>query len=78
MISQSERKEFFENLSEDILTIEEVSVWLKVKESFLRALIYQHRIPFFKLGRLVRFRKRDLEKWMASSSGNDSQTGGQE
>jgi len=70
---------FFENQdrAHEILTIEDVGAWLKVKESFLRALIYQRRIPFFKVGRLIRFRRSDLEHWIAEGSLKDPLIGGQ-
>jgi excisionase family DNA binding protein len=48
---------------EQLLSIKEVSTRLKVKESTLRAWVFQKRIPFVRLGRLVRFRESDLEDW---------------
>lgn len=69
---------FFENKTtlSELLTINELIALLKVKESFIRALIYQRRIPYIKVGRLVRFKGNVIERWLLQCSTKDSPTGG--
>lgn len=49
---------------EELLSIRDVSELLKIKESTLRAWVFQRRIPVVRLGRLVRFRLSELTKWL--------------
>lgn len=48
------------------LDIKDISELLKVKESTLRAWVFQKRIPTVRVGALVRFRLSDIEKWIKS------------
>jgi len=51
---------------EKLLTVDELAQVLLVKKST----IYQWRhlglIPYIKVGRLVRFREKDIQKWLSS------------
>ncbi len=47
-----------------LMTIEEASVFLNLKVSKLRAMVFRKEIPFIKIGRLVRFHAQDLETWL--------------
>ena len=49
-------KEFF--------TIDEVSEYLGIKKSSLYAKVERKEIPYYKVGRLVRFKKSDIDPWM--------------
>jgi excisionase family DNA binding protein len=49
---------------ENLLNIKDVSNKLKVKESTLRAWVFQKRIPCIRIGRLVRFKEAELESWI--------------
>ena len=60
---------------EDLISIHEVSDKLKVKESTLRAWVFQRRIPCVRVGRLVRFRLTDLEKWLNQANRRQSGNG---
>jgi excisionase family DNA binding protein len=44
--------------------IDQAAKFLNVKVSRLRTAILRNEIPYFKVGRLVRFHKHDLEKWI--------------
>lgn len=50
--------------SSDNLDIDQAAKFLNVKVSRLRTAILRKEIPFFKVGRLVRFHKDDLETWI--------------
>lgn len=54
------------NTETSLLTIKEASDFLNVKISRLRTAILTREIPFLKVGRLVRFDKKDLIKWIDS------------
>lgn len=53
-----------------LLTIKEAALFLNVKESRIRTEIFRRKIPYVKIGALVRFRKIDLEKWIESNIKN--------
>lgn len=52
----------------DILTLDEVSTYLKAGKRTVYRLAQEGRIPAFKLGGTWRFRRSELERWMAESS----------
>lgn len=52
------------NKKSELMTIEETSVFLNLKISRLRSLVFKSEIPFIKIGRLVRFRAQDLHEWL--------------
>ena len=48
------------------LTLDELSVILKIKPKTLRQWVYQGRIPNLKINGLLRFERRDIEAWLLS------------
>jgi len=48
----------------DILTIEELSVYLKISKSTLYKLVREDKIPSHKVGRHWRFRKETIDRWL--------------
>lgn len=52
----------------DLMNVEEASAYLNLSVAKIRADIFYKRIPHFKLGRLIRFRKNELLKWLESNS----------
>jgi excisionase family DNA binding protein len=48
----------------DLLDINQAATFLNVKVSRLRTAILRREIPFLKIGRLLRFHKKDLEGWI--------------
>ena len=51
---------------EPILTAKEVAQYLKLSKAKIYYLIQRKQIPHIKLGRNVRIRQSDLEKWLES------------
>ncbi len=49
-----------------LLTTSEVCRFLKVKESYVRDLRYQQRIPYIKIGHLVRYDPEQIVQWIRS------------
>ena len=58
-----------ENLDEsvEILTINEAAKFLNMKVSNLRSAIFKRKIPYLKIGALIRFKKSDLVEWLEKS-----------
>jgi excisionase family DNA binding protein len=52
-------------MSKEILTAEDVAELLAVKPKTVRQWVYQKRIPYFHLGRLLRFRLAAILEWAA-------------
>ena len=48
----------------DILTIEELSIYLKIPKSTLYKLVREGKIPSQKVGRHWRFRKETIDRWL--------------
>lgn len=53
-------------MTEPLLTIEELAAELSLAKATLREWCWTKRIPFVKLGRAVRFRRADIEAWLAA------------
>jgi excisionase family DNA binding protein len=49
---------------EQLLDIKEVAAYLRVKESTVYTWAQEGSIPAFRLGRLWRFRRADLDAWL--------------
>ena len=58
----------------DVLTIEELSAYLKIPKSTLYKLVREGKIPSQKIGRHWRFRKAAIDFWLEETrtSGPDS------
>lgn len=53
-------------MTKEFLDIHELSEYLGIKKSTLYSKVESGEIPHFKVGRLIRFRKSEVEKWMES------------
>jgi excisionase family DNA binding protein len=49
---------------ETLLDISELSGFTKIKIATLRKYVVERRVPFVKVGRLVRFRPAEIENWL--------------
>ena len=54
----------------DVLTIEDLSGYLKISKSTLYKLVREGVIPCQKIGRHWRFRKKAIDRWLEDSSRN--------
>ncbi len=50
--------------SGDLLTVEQAADYLNITDHFARRLIRDRRIPFLKVGRLVRLRRSDIDDYL--------------
>jgi excisionase family DNA binding protein len=48
----------------DVLTIEELAIYLKIPKSTFYKLAREGKIPSKKIGRHWRFQKRSIERWL--------------
>ncbi len=48
----------------DVLTIEELSIYLKISKSTLYKLVREGKVPSQKVGRHWRFRKKAIDRWL--------------
>ncbi len=53
-----------ENKSDNVLTIEELSIYLKIPKSTLYKLVREGKIPAQKVGRHLRFLRESIDEWM--------------
>lgn len=54
--------------NQEILTIDELSKYLKIPKSTVYKLCQESRIPGQKVGRHWRFRKEVIDRWLESGS----------
>ena len=48
----------------EYLKIEDISAYLNIKSKTLYAMVESGDIPHYKIGRLIRFKKEDVDLWM--------------
>jgi excisionase family DNA binding protein len=46
------------------MSTDQVCRWLQIKSDYLYHLVADDKIPYVKLGRLLRFRRSELEQWI--------------
>lgn len=54
---------------DDVLTIDELSVYLKIAKSTLYKLAQERKLPRQKIGKHWRYRKASIDRWLASPPG---------
>lgn len=62
----------------DVLTIEELSAYLKIPRSTLYKLVRGGMIPSQKVGRHWRFRKETIDRWLDETRAEEPKTKGEE
>lgn len=53
-----------EDLSQGFLNIQQIANYLGIKASTLYSLVEKSGIPHYRVGRLVRFKKSEVDEWM--------------
>ena len=48
----------------EFLAVDELSQYLGIKKSSLYSMVEKREIPFYKIGRLVRFKRADIDAWV--------------
>ena len=62
----------------DVLTIEELSVYLKISKSTLYKLVREGKVPSQKVGRHWRFRKAAIDRWLDETRAEEPDTKGEQ
>jgi excisionase family DNA binding protein len=62
----------------DVLTIEELSVYLKIPKSTLYKLVREGKVPSQKVGRHWRFRKKAIDRWLDETRVEEPDTKGEQ
>ena len=62
-------------MQSDIMTIKELSEYLKLKEKTAYKLVADGTIPGFKVGGAWRFRKTEIDKWTTEEASNKNKQG---
>ena len=60
---------------DEILTIDEIAVYLKAGKRTVYRLASSGKLPAFKLGGTWRFRRAELDRWIASQIGEANDGG---
>jgi excisionase family DNA binding protein len=61
----------------DVLTIDELSTYLKISKSTLYKLVREGKIPSQKIGRHWRFRKETIDRWLDETQAEASNPDGE-
>jgi excisionase family DNA binding protein len=62
----------------DVLTIEELSVYLKIPKSTLYKIVREGKVPSQKVGRHWRFRKEAIDRWLDETRAEEPETKGEQ
>ena len=46
------------------LSIEQAAAYLNVEVRWMRRAVFERRLPYYKVGRYIRFRREDLEEFL--------------
>lgn len=57
-----------DNLPTPLLTVPDLSNWLRIKQSTIRKWVCYNKIPYIKVGRSVCFDRHQIEKWLEKNS----------
>ncbi|NTV28733.1 MAG: helix-turn-helix domain-containing protein [Candidatus Omnitrophica bacterium] len=55
-------------MSSDLMNLEEVSELLGVSKHTIYSWVFEKRIPYIKVGRLLRFSRRETDAWLKVNS----------
>ena len=50
-----------------LLTIDQLAERLGVTERYIRRLVYERRVPYRKLGKLIRFADHEIAAWLETT-----------
>lgn len=53
-----------EKQPDNVLTINELSIYLKIPKSTLYKLVRERKVPFQKVGRHLRFHREAIDEWL--------------
>lgn len=51
-------------IAKEMVSIDEISNYLDVEVSTVYAWVHTRQIPYYKIGRLVKFKLKEIEQWV--------------
>lgn len=54
--------------TDEFLDVPELAAWLHITVRHVRRLVLESRIPYHKVGALLRFRRSDIHEWLADNA----------
>ncbi|MGA2464677.1 MAG: helix-turn-helix domain-containing protein [Thermodesulfobacteriota bacterium] len=51
-----------------VFDVKGLAEYLRVKESWVYQRVHTHSVPFLKIGKYPRFKKREIDRWMESKA----------
>jgi excisionase family DNA binding protein len=55
---------YTEEVWREFLTIKDIANYLGIKTSTLYLMVEEKRVPHYRIGRLIRFKKSEIDEWM--------------
>lgn len=52
----------------EVMTVPEMAEYLSVSEAHTYRLVREHRVPFVRIGRSVRFKRSEVDQWLADKT----------
>ena len=53
-------------LKERLMTVQELAAYLRCSVTTVRRIVSRGEIPHYRLGKMVRFRRREIDAWLAA------------
>ena len=55
-------------IADEWMTVDELAAWLKLTREWIYDNVQANKMPYHRLGRQLRFRLSEVEKWLADSA----------
>ena len=68
MKTSSSKSKRVTNMKDEIMTIKDLSLYLKINEKTIYKLAKQGKLPGVKIGGMWRFKKEAIDNWMMNAS----------
>jgi len=68
MKTSSSKSKRVTNMKDEIMTIKDLSLYLKINEKTIYKLTKQGKLPGVKIGGMWRFKKEAIDNWMMNAS----------
>jgi len=68
MKTSSSKSKSVTNMKDEIMTIKDLSLYLKINEKTIYKLTKQGKLPGVKIGGMWRFKKEAIDNWMMNAS----------
>jgi excisionase family DNA binding protein len=64
MTASGTTRDNMNTVEEELLTVEQVQELLKVGRTFAYSLVRSGELPSYRVGRLLRIRRQDVDRWL--------------